>query len=1236
MKKQIVFLATAWGTKHGGINSFNFDLCKAVAAQLQPLEEYEVVCVVLNADKDVIEKAQKDNNIRLISLDISPRENFEDGDAYKIRYIFEDRNSSWQPCWWVGHDVISGSIAIKLRELHKKLPSKVVIIRHMDYETYKIFQNPTESEELIQEQKRITKDANRVIAIGPYLQNLVQDYLDTDVKCLIPGLLKNVQSKTSPKTFRAITFGRLEPATKVIKQTELTVKAFGVLIKRSHELEKRHLNNAILTLVGIKKDSSQSREMLEIAKEYAGRSVTVNCFAYQELREELIEELSRKAVCLMLSLREGFGLAGWEAISAEVPLVLSKSSGLYQFLESLEVGATRRVIGIDVENKEEVKNIDKISQHLLAISENPKKYKEQAQELKKILEVYTWERAANDFLEALEIQCHKTSQFGEKPVADVSTDQTLLDILDERIDLMSPYHFDSAVYREETVFRGRHDEQEWLKEQFDEALQSSKSRTILIKGERGIGKTRVIHVFAEKLIEEHEAYVVIRDFENEYFEAKMFPQLTVDLCSLYKLADLSAYTQTKHLKEIGNTILGEKTDDKEMTGTIETASLFLKLLQELAQQHPLVIIFENLSKAPKWAIEFFEKAALKPGKFLLIGTVRLDPEKFERIRASKSKELKGLSCYDGRALVDSLYSPSSLHDDFYQRLIERTQGNPFFILEVMEYLKEERIIQEQEGKWAFQEDLEVLPCWTPESLQDFVSRKLAPLDKSTEENIKMAAVIGPRFLHRLLYKVARYNDLQVDESIRIMIRQGLIKTVKNDDEDMLPGSDNTYYFQPQIIQEVLYEENSNPQLHLTIAQFLEELYQDKKQERLQFWCAYHYLLSKNADKALPFLENLIRDKQLPFESIWLLKRTLEKFASSLDSSKEVKLRRNLAQKYSEVGRLDDAFENYQKARKIAVQGKAEYEQPDQDEYNELNILAADLTVEMGWIRVKQAQFEPAEILFQEAVERLDKAIFLPEWLPIKVYRLYGGLFLEQLTASPKQDAKITKIIHNALKYTHKAKNLVEQCKLFNQEEIQRHKVLVLNNLGRIQLTYGNFFQKGINSQQAIPCYEKARGYFQTALNLANRKITEDLSLKAYIYNNLGCVAEQLREYSDAIDLYKESLKNTDREENVFLRAKSLQNLASVYMKQMNFKEMEIYAEEALWYAKLLEHSPYQYRAYRFLGLAYKQEGRWKEALTLFEQAETLYSDESNRRIIAEITAQLKTKEEIYGNKRFFS
>jgi hypothetical protein len=44
MSECIVFFATAWGSHYGGINSFNYDLCKALAKLTAP--SLSVVCIV--------------------------------------------------------------------------------------------------------------------------------------------------------------------------------------------------------------------------------------------------------------------------------------------------------------------------------------------------------------------------------------------------------------------------------------------------------------------------------------------------------------------------------------------------------------------------------------------------------------------------------------------------------------------------------------------------------------------------------------------------------------------------------------------------------------------------------------------------------------------------------------------------------------------------------------------------------------------------------------------------------------------------------------------------------------------------------------------------------------------------------------------------------------------------------------------------------------------------------------
>ncbi|MCP4353561.1 MAG: AAA family ATPase [Desulfobacterales bacterium] len=1247
--KQIVFLATHWGTKGGGVNSFNLDLCTTVA-KIVPKDKYQVVCVVLKADEKTISQAKQEFDIELVSLK-SDKQEFDLLYADSINEILRMRFFN-QIAWWVGHDVITGEIALKLKETCNRCASNVAIIHHANYAAYKSFQLAEQDtqefesklkifQKKIKTQQKIFRDADALFAVGPYLQKSAKDIGEQSATSLIPGLIENPVKQQAPSLFRVFILGRLESPNDVIKQLTLSLKAIG----KAYEEYKERDDDAeepIIEVYGISKDADEFKKLLTIPKESANVLIPVNAFPYEENRQNLWSQMKLNNLCLMPSLHEGFGLAGWEAIGLGVPLILSKKSGLFRLLK--EQHATGYVQGIDIKGDEEL-DIKYLANCIEKVYFKKQKYKDDAIDLRQLLlkKGYTWKKTAQDFLTAIEIEHNRKIQ-SIKKAGQISPDnQTPCDLSSTDLKPYSFYYDDS---QEEGEFQGRSEEYKWLKEQFNKVTEFSRSRTLLLKGERGIGKTRLINVFAEDIAKKSKAHIVIHNF-NEKDPDQMFAQLAVDVYHQYS-ENLSF---GERIVKLVNTILkGMTVNAVGDSQDIKTENILLNLFMELSHQHPLVIVLENLHFS-EIGIKFFENAAsnLKNGKFLVIGTVRSELEKY--IDAPVRKQLKGLEWFEVRKLVNSFCYPStSLGEAFHKTLAEKTNGNPLYIIEVIKYLKENKVLVTLGNKWIFTEDLEKLPRWTSELLGDIVMQQLEILGKCNnraKNDIEKAAVIGPRFLRCLLRQVAKYNDDEIDEfenSLSAMRERGLVKPVEKDNEDILPGKDTTYYFQSQIIQEALYKRHYEPQLHLAIAEILAKLYENEHKESLRFWCAYHYLLSKNEEKAIPFLLNLLDDvqsKQLPFESIWLLKRTLNKFASDLDIFEEVQLRRNLAQRYSEIGCLNDAFESYGEACKRADNGKNEYKNKDQKKYNKLNSIVIEMATEQAWIRVKQGpeQFDQAEALFKIAFERLKKADSVPEDLPVKLYRLYGGLFLEQSAVSP---IKKPGIIKQAFEYTNKAKELMEKCDL-SKHDNKRHNVLVLNNIGRVLLEFGNYFLQKCRKDKSNWYYEKAQEYFKEALDMAGRGAAERLTLEAYIHHNLGIIAVKLENYDEAITKFNKSLKNIEMEDNVFLRTKSLQNLSKVYNIKNEFEEMEKRAEEGLWYAKLLDHREYQYDGYFLLGVAtYKlgmeakskgdYEGRLESARILFKQAHKLLPNQPEPLdMLKEIDKQLnKIKEKNDG------
>ncbi len=87
-------------------------------------------------------------------------------------------------------------------------------------------------------------------------------------------------------------------------------------------------------------------------------------------------------------------------------------------------------------------------------------------------------------------------------------------------------------------FQGRIAELTWLNEQFSQVILQKNSRTVLIRGQVGIGKSRLINTFGINLINDERSYIVIREFGEEFTPDQMIAQLVVDVFCQYR--DLSS------------------------------------------------------------------------------------------------------------------------------------------------------------------------------------------------------------------------------------------------------------------------------------------------------------------------------------------------------------------------------------------------------------------------------------------------------------------------------------------------------------------------------------------------------------------------------------------------------------------------------------------------------------------------------------------------------------------------
>lgn len=346
----LVTFATHWGSKHGGVNSFNADfLCAfGIAYHLSA----EVVCIVASDTPDETAEAAK-AHVQLIPLPYTPEAKAfgpEHGEAGVEE--LKRRNISFDPdkTVWLGHDRITGAAAIAAAKIAGGCSA---VIHHMSYDHYESYAEDSESaQKKTQEQTTLLQEADLVLAVGPLLRDAAGDRLSGSkpVHMLVPGLAE-IDPQNAPNTFVAFLSGRLTDDAARIKQWQLGIAAVATAHRdaRENEMPDALCKEPKLLLRGVdfegkltssilSNQQDPETELKQFAEEYAQGVINIHALPYTSNRQQLYSELSRASVALMPSWHEGFGLVAWEAIAAGIPLIVSKNSGVYRLLEEEYTG----------------------------------------------------------------------------------------------------------------------------------------------------------------------------------------------------------------------------------------------------------------------------------------------------------------------------------------------------------------------------------------------------------------------------------------------------------------------------------------------------------------------------------------------------------------------------------------------------------------------------------------------------------------------------------------------------------------------------------------------------------------------------------------------------------------------------------------------------------------------------------------------------------------------------------
>ena len=182
-------------------------------------------------------------------------------------------------------------------------------------------------------------------------------------------------------------------------------------------------------------------------------------------------------------------------------------------------------------------------------------------------------------------------------------------------------------------------------------------------------------------------------------------------------------------------------------------------------------------------------------------------------------------------------------------LMAETEGNPFFVGEMLRHLAETgAIFQDDQGRWTVSADLRT--SGLPVSIREVVGRRVARLGEGTQRVLSMASVIGRDFDTDVLAQVADLDeDLVID-----LCDQAVTAAVLT--EAPTPGR---YTFAHALVERALYDSLSSGRrvrAHRRVADALEGLYGEDPGERIGE-LAYHWaqaIQPQEVEKAMTYAQ----------------------------------------------------------------------------------------------------------------------------------------------------------------------------------------------------------------------------------------------------------------------------------------------------------------------------------------------------------------------------------------------
>ncbi len=322
-----------------------------------------------------------------------------------------------------------------------------------------------------------------------------------------------------------------------------------------------------------------------------------------------------------------------------------------------------------------------------------------------------------------------------------------------------------------------------------------------------------------------------------------------------------------------------------------TAEYFNRVCQE----RPTVLVFEDLHWADPSTLEELESLLAltdrAPVFLLLLGRIERDHGSWRlKVKAETDYahrfteiQLRPLSSEASDELVSGLLEVADVPDRIRRLILERSEGNPLYLEEIIRSLIEQGAIVREGQAWRATADIREVEI--PETLQGVLLARIDRLQEDVRRTLQLASVIGKSFLYRLLEAIAA-AEKELDDHLSQLQRADLVR-------EKTRRPELEYVFRHSLTQQAAYNSlliERRKEFHRKVGEALELLFADR-QEEFYGLLAHHFDAAGERARAIDYVikaGDKARLEDACQEAVKYYRRAIELLNEAGDTQRAVK------------------------------------------------------------------------------------------------------------------------------------------------------------------------------------------------------------------------------------------------------------------------------------------------------------------------------------------------------------